>query len=572
MKANNERQMDVFFKEAVFTLPRLLSLINQNEASSLYGCFDRTYWNYKMIDFPCGRMQESCLSLALLAKEPYDGINPYYGNSKLTKLAKGSTLFLARIQKSDGTFDQFWPNEVSSAGSAFPAYCLAASYELIADELSTGEKSEVVESLHRSLKLCISLAETDYGFKGALNQEIGTICALSKIAKILGSSTVQEIIQSRLDNFLSFQTSEGWFPEFEGADAGYSFVTLDYLMKIYQILKRDDILEAAEGLIGFLAYIIHPNGTLGGEYMSRNTEWIAPHGLAILSQYSQTAMSVLKYIMRGLDNGNLMGLRYLDDRYLTYEHYTYLQAALLADRTDTNVLHLPFEQEQNTVLKKAGIVSITKGDYYILFSPRKGGNFRLYNRHSGKLIVSDTGLVITNQSGNSLITGWLQNIDDVKYSLEDENEALLLHSRSNIKKYSDTVPSPIFMVLSRIGLKAISLSFKLRRKLLEFLRNMLITKKPKIVGVFQRRLELQDHSLLVRDYVELEEGTPKSLTFSNRATSRYITSKQFGQFQDLSSIRPARTQISRTDNGFSSVRHFDLNEKTISPGFELRYI
>ena len=163
----------VMLDEALITVPRLLSLVNQNEASSLFGCFDRSYWNYKLIDFPCGRKQESCLSFSLLYSCDFQGLNPFYKNRKIARLAKGATSCLARMQHKDGTFDQFWPNEVSSAASMFPAYCLAASYAEIKHLFASRAREEIEESLTRSLKLRLRLEETGFGSEGALNQEMG---------------------------------------------------------------------------------------------------------------------------------------------------------------------------------------------------------------------------------------------------------------------------------------------------------------------------------------------------------------------------------------------------------------
>ena len=47
-------------------IPRLIGLLNRNPLSVNYGCFDRDYWQYKIVDFPCCRKQEAVLTLALL--------------------------------------------------------------------------------------------------------------------------------------------------------------------------------------------------------------------------------------------------------------------------------------------------------------------------------------------------------------------------------------------------------------------------------------------------------------------------------------------------------------------------
>ncbi len=56
---------DLFAKEALAQIPKILTLQDRNPHSPTYGCFDRTFWQYKVIDFPAGMSQEFVYPLAL---------------------------------------------------------------------------------------------------------------------------------------------------------------------------------------------------------------------------------------------------------------------------------------------------------------------------------------------------------------------------------------------------------------------------------------------------------------------------------------------------------------------------
>lgn len=49
---------ELFAREALAHIPKLLTLLDRNPHSPTYGCFDRNFWHYKIIDFPSGMAQE----------------------------------------------------------------------------------------------------------------------------------------------------------------------------------------------------------------------------------------------------------------------------------------------------------------------------------------------------------------------------------------------------------------------------------------------------------------------------------------------------------------------------------
>ena len=96
---NFEDIKDLYVRLALPYVPRILHLIDQNPYSSTYGCFDRAYWHYRTMDFPCGMSQEMVLLLALVYAKEYPG-NPFYHVSRIRELSVAAinfTMVLAMI-------------------------------------------------------------------------------------------------------------------------------------------------------------------------------------------------------------------------------------------------------------------------------------------------------------------------------------------------------------------------------------------------------------------------------------------------------------------------------------------
>lgn len=99
---------DWYLFEAVRAVPRILLMLNKNPVSPTYGSFDREYWHYRTMDFPCGMNQEFCLALAMawVTEHPQ---NPFHRNVRLFELTHASLEFSAQSAHADGTCDDYFP-------------------------------------------------------------------------------------------------------------------------------------------------------------------------------------------------------------------------------------------------------------------------------------------------------------------------------------------------------------------------------------------------------------------------------------------------------------------------------
>src|SRR5215470_4487342 len=103
---------DLFANEALALVPKILTLQDRNAHSPTYGCFDRAYWHYRTIDFPCGRAAELAWPLALAFTLPIEN-NPCFGDPAIREWAEAGLFFAARSAHGDGSCDDRFPFEKS---------------------------------------------------------------------------------------------------------------------------------------------------------------------------------------------------------------------------------------------------------------------------------------------------------------------------------------------------------------------------------------------------------------------------------------------------------------------------
>lgn len=96
--------------EALPYIPKLLQLVDRNPYSPTYGCFDRSYWHYRTMDFPCGMYQEFVLPLALCFLNDYPG-NKFYQKERLRELTIAGIKYANKSSHKDGTCDDYFPYE-----------------------------------------------------------------------------------------------------------------------------------------------------------------------------------------------------------------------------------------------------------------------------------------------------------------------------------------------------------------------------------------------------------------------------------------------------------------------------
>ena len=354
-----------FFAAALREVPRLLGQVDRNPLSRTYGSCDRAFWLYRTNDINSMRYQEAALTLALLWKTPFEG-NIYYRDERMLAWSNAVIRFACERQHKDGSWDEWYVNEGSFVCTAFVSHALAQAALILSESLT--ERERLVEALCKSGTWLSSRSE-----ELVVNQLSGAIAALHAIHLVTGEKKFKRFAQEKCETFLSLQNSEGWWSEYGGPDIGYLSLTVDYLSRYAEGKDDARIRGAIERACAFLLRFVHPDGTAGGEYMARNTEYLVPSGFLRAAGYSFSAREVASLVEKNLEEEKGIAPRSLDDRYLCYILYNWLEAGMMGGAAPAADV-----REKEAFFPAAGLFSGGGEGYRLYANVKKGGSLRLY--------------------------------------------------------------------------------------------------------------------------------------------------------------------------------------------------
>lgn len=379
---------DFFAKNALEQIPKILTLLDRNQHSKTYGCFDRNYWHYRIIDFPSGMSQELVLPLALVYSLNIPG-NQFYQKKIIRDWVLAGMRFAELSSHKDGSCDDYFPYEKAGGATAFSLLACLYSYKIM------GFSDRNLEAFF--LKRSDWLSRHHENGRLTNHQCLIALC-LMLASEILDTNKWESAIEERIDRILDWQDSEGWFHEYEGCDLGYHTLSISLLSWMYQINCQPRILESLKRAIKFSSYFIHPDGSYGGEYSSRNTYNFFPHGFELMANDIPEAIAI--------NNKFLSGIReklvpcYSDDHIIGHHTWNYL----LAWR---DYKERKFHQEavrtyeKRTWFPNAKLLVDRCGDKTLYLSLSKGGVFKLFDKKN--LIVSDTHFSVMMKDGRNAV-------------------------------------------------------------------------------------------------------------------------------------------------------------------------
>jgi hypothetical protein len=509
-------------------IPRLLSLIDRNENSPTYGCADRSFWLYKIIAFPCARFQESALTLALVHNKKFPN-NIYYKSKKIRDLTKGTALFWSEIQKSNGSFDEAYPNENSFVATAFSCYAISEVYKLFEDEFTDTEKEQLINGLKKAANW---LLRNDNLL--VINQEAGACAALFNVYLVTNDEKYEKGADCKLEKVFENQSEEGWFYEYGGPDFGYLSLAIDYLAKYFRISNDKRVLEPLNRAVSFFSYFIHPNGTVGGEYGSRNTEYILPHGFEILAEEIPMARSIADKFIESLSKNDVIAPHLIDDRYFQYHQYSFLQAYEDFTPRSENKIPLPFERQFKMFFPHSKLYVSRLPQYYIVINANKAGVIKVYTVNAQpKCIFDDSGFFLICSNGKRLANQRLDPSFIVDYS--SENECIGISGQFHEEKYSK--PSTLSMLLLRTVLLTIGRSERISRLIKNKIREELILTKVLFPLEFEKKVFVKDDQILIEDILKMTSNVEiHDLKIGSKVSTIHVSSSKYFQKQELDII------------------------------------
>lgn len=521
--SDDRRLREILISRALNHVPKILTLQDRDPHSPTYGCFDRNFWHYKIIDFPSGMAQEFVLPLALAWK--FDAPdNRFAGQAALLDWIEAGIDFAGRSSHRDGSCDDYYPFEKAAGAAAFSLYAMLRAIEIC----------ELDADRHREFLLRRGRWLAEHRESGVLSNHEALIAnGLFRLADLTGDARLEEAAQARVDRLLTWQSDEGWFREYDGADPGYLTLTIGTLAEI-------DIMRPGLGLrpriakaVAFLTSIQPPDGWLGGEWTSRNTHNHFPHGFELIGGWLPEALTVNSKAVASLADGP----EYADDHIVAHHCWSYLLAAesWIQDRPDEpetglqTLRHFP----------EAGIVVLNRDARTLLAATKKGGAFRYYQ--GSDLVHADTGISLRLRSGRRLRTA-------VCHIWAEDNRIDLSSDAVEISGTMSWAKTQQMTPLKLIVLRCLMLSIgrvkpDLVRRLLQAL---LITGRSDAPFTFRRRLSWSDRGLVVSDRVEggdwskvVAIGAGPAQTSIYTVMSRLWHPSQFQRWTDLTEHVPA---------------------------------
>jgi len=500
---------DAYAREALRSIPKLLQLIDRNQFSKTYGSFDRSYWHYRTMDFPCGMYQEFVLPLALVYANPYVE-NPYYRRKRMAELAEAGIDFARRSSHSDSTCDDYFPFERALGAHVFSLYAMTEAYQVL--------------KLNRPDFVAFFTKRGDWL---AAHQETGQLAnhqalaalALYNVYLVAGEERFRRASDEKKEITLSWQHEEGWFQEYEGADPGYHSCSIDFLGKLRKKSNDENLIEPLKRAVQFAWHFAHPDGSYAGEYGSRNTYHFYPHGFELMAPHLPEAGQVADHFLKiGLPRGT----RYFneDDRMCCHYVYDWLQAweDYHPERPPDIRESEPFEKW----FPGAKIFVKKTGRYHAVAALNKGGVIKAFNEEG--CLLSDTGVMGQLADGKTVVA----HLVDPEHEVETDPDNRKFTVSGNMSNRRQPLATPFKQIVVRVLLLTIGrFNANLVRSRLQ---KILITGKQRTDICFRRTLEFADDRIEAIDKIVAPKGTVfKKLACGSDATSIYVANSNVYQ-------------------------------------------
>jgi hypothetical protein len=519
---------NLFAETALAEIPKILTLLDRNPHSPTYGCFDRNFWQYKIIDFPSGMAQEFVypLALAYLTDVPN---NPFYQQKVIPAWVEAGITYAAKSAHPDGSCDDYFPFERAAGAAAFSLLAGIESYTLL--------------NLHNPQLLKFFAKRANwlahhYESGRLTNHHALIILCLELLSRLLNMSQWDKAKALRLEKILSWQSVEGWFPEYEGCDPGYHTLTVSCLARIYQLNQDIRLKEALIKAVELASHFLHPDGSYGGEYTSRNTYNFFPHGFELVGKWLPEALAINDGFLQGIAKG--LAPCYGDDHIVGHHTWNYLLA--WRDFVPERPATLPRKPGQ-IWLEEAQILIDRRDDSELYLALNKGGVFRAFRGQ--KLALSDTQFSVQVLEGNKIKNAVAHLVDN--YNIQVAPDQVIISGQLGWAKQKQM--TTLNLLILRVIMFTIGRFFpNLIRKLLQ---KVLITGKTKAPFAFKRCLTWKEGQWLVQDELKAEDWqNVKSVGIGGDQTSIYLVMSrtfQVGQLQPWLDLTPNTEKLSAGD-------------------------
>lgn len=404
------RWSNPFLGQIEATLPRLLGSLSQNLISTSYGLMDRDYWSWKTSDFANASPQSVVAGISQLWKEQ---LWPYPSQqSRMAEIINALVHGVGSVTRSDGSLEEAAPREGSWCVTALIGFDLMAAHEYVHGLLPQRDRERILD-VAEPLASYVMRSREDHAY---IANHVATAAAfLDRWSSVTGSRRALSKSEVLLNGLSQSQDSEGWFPEYGGADPGYQTLTMYFLADCFSRKSNQNLTEMIERSLRFLSYFVHPDGSFGGTYGSRNTRFYYPSGIAELTTDFPTAEAIHRRMMTSVANKTVVGLDCMDMGNIGSMFNSYCRAATHVAKSsgEHRSEELPCRaSSQNRIeLPDAGIIIDSGPSHYTIVSTGKGGV--VYHFQNEKLVRRSDGVATCLVDGTWATTQYLEPVGNL---------------------------------------------------------------------------------------------------------------------------------------------------------------
>jgi hypothetical protein len=482
---------------------RVLTQMDRDPDSPTFGCFDRSYWHYKIRDFPSAILQQGVLMLEAIRTGSVGWTMPdgSLADSRMVESwGVAAVNALARQVNRWGGVDEYYPFEQSYPAAAFGLYAVCrvlVDWQTVAPHLLTSVDWQPLQRLAQRL---VQRVEGQ-----AMNQQAAGLAGLALAAKL--SLIDQREVAVHADRLLAAQHAEGWFYEYGGPDFGYLTVTLDALTDYFEVTQDQRAVGAIDRAIAFLSQLVGADGRLPSTLNCRNTDYVVPYGLVRSAARNPVASWLVETLFRDMDRpGHFLWAT--DDRY----HCHYIFASIVRSLPYLHQMQ-PAQMPQpksELWLEGCGYWVVWSGDrsWTAYVAARKGGLLRIHRRQGGPLL--DHGWRI--HAGKTL---WTSNWWSDHWQVEKQAGKVTIRGRCQQTQFH--VPTPLKHGALRL------LSWLFGDKLIPLLKQQMIFRLGRAAGTrFERSIHVTPEEVEIEDCLAAQSGAMAIV--SPRQNLRHVAS------------------------------------------------
>ena len=520
-------------------VPRILSAADRNPLSPTFGCLDRAFWHYRtMTDYAAPIHQEGALSLVIVGQQEEAG-NPYFGSEDLRSVAIAALRYWCRLQRSDGSFDEFYPGERSFVATAFTTYAISESVRRLGRDPGREDLDEVTAALR---KACDWLHR--HRDVVVVNHTAGAIAAIYNVYLLTADERLLDYREAKIEDLLAYQHEEGWFYEYGGADLAYLSLCVDYLAKDYRHSRDGRLGESMTKALQFMAHFLHPDGSFGGEYGSRNAKYLMPHALEITADERPEAAYLLAGHHRALAAGTVVSPAVMDDRYGAFFANKYAEAWADCRHDDHPSDYADLHGEGTFHFPGAGFLVRRDPDSYTVVGLSKHGVLKAFSRGgSSRLLFSDAGYFARFEGEIIGTTQWLdleaaatvKNVAaDAEVSPKSVEAGTEISLSCQMKRIDTSLPMRKHMISFRLFLRLAAWSGTLMDLFGKKIKQRMIGVRQPLPLRIDREIAIKSKLLQITDRIQLGRGAGlQQLARCRDAAALHVASSRYHQVNEL---------------------------------------